>query len=146
MNTTTTSFDKVLLSTHPVKKMDLGFHGNLYGGRLLEWLDGSVAAYAMEVCQNRRMVTISIDKCEFKKPAKEGSLVKIYAEVSDMGNTSVSFDVTVQSFNVYTKQESLILSTTFKFVRIDEDGNSIPISKQVKDSFIESKNGKSSHN
>ena len=34
-----------LLATYPVKKMDLGFHGNLYGGRLLEWLDGALAAF-----------------------------------------------------------------------------------------------------
>jgi acyl-CoA hydrolase len=28
-----------LLNTHPIKKSDLGFHGNLFGGKLLhqEW-------------------------------------------------------------------------------------------------------------
>lgn len=126
-----------LLATHPVKKMDLGFHGNLYGGRLLDWLDGALAAYAMEQMRNRRMVTISIDKCEFKKPAKEGSLVKIYAEVKDIGNTSATFNVEARAFNVYTHNQEVILSTHFTFVRIDEDGNPIPISKQVKDNFDE---------
>jgi acyl-CoA thioesterase YciA len=124
-----------LLATYPVKKMDLGFHGNLYGGRLLEWLDGALAAYAMETMRNRRMVTISIDKCEFKKPAKEGSLVKIYAEISQIGNSSVTFNVEARTFNVYTHNDDIILSTNFTFVRIDEDGNPIPISKQVKDNF-----------
>ena len=81
------------------------------------------------------MVTISIDKCEFKKPAKEGSLVKIYADVSNIGNTSATFNVEARAFNVYTHNEDVILSTNFTFVRIDEDGNSIPISKQVKDEF-----------
>ena len=28
-----------LLNTHPIKKSDLGFHGNLFGGKLLAWLD-----------------------------------------------------------------------------------------------------------
>lgn len=126
-----------LLATYPVKKMDLGFHGNLYGGRLLEWLDGALAAHAMETMRNRRMVTISIDKCEFKKPAKEGSLVKIYAEINNIGNTSVTFNVEVRVSNVYTHKEEVILSTNFTFVRIDEDGNPIPISKQVKDNFKE---------
>ena len=124
-----------LLATHPVKKSDLGFHGNLFGGKLLSWSDACLAAYAMEVCQNRRMVTISIDKCEFKKPAKEGSLVKIYAEVKDIGNSSATFNVEARAFNVYTHKEEVILSTHFTFVRIDEDGNPIPISKQVKDNF-----------
>jgi acyl-CoA thioesterase YciA len=60
-----------LLSTHPVKKLDLGFHGNLFGGKLLSWLDAAVAAYAMEICRSQNMITIAIDKCVFKKPAKE---------------------------------------------------------------------------
>lgn len=128
-----------LLATHPVKKSDLGFHGNLFGGKLLSWTDACVAAYAMEQMRNRRMVTISIDKCEFKKPAKEGSLVKIYAEVKEIGNTSATFNVEARAFNVYTHKEEVILSTHFTFVRIDEDGNPIPISKQVKDNFKEGK-------
>ena len=37
-----------LLNTHPVKKSDLGFHGNLFGGKLLAWLDASAAAYAAQ--------------------------------------------------------------------------------------------------
>ena len=125
-----------LLATHPVKKSDLGFHGNLFGGKLLSWLDAAIAAYAMEKMRNRRMVTIAIDRCEFKKPAKEGSLVKIYAQVSRVGNTSADFYVEARTRNVYTDNEETILSTNFTFVRIDEDGSPIPISKRVQDSFI----------
>lgn len=116
-----------LLATHPVKKSDLGFHGNLFGGKLLSWLDAALAAYAMEVCKNRRMVTIAIDKCEFKTPAKEGSLVKIYAEMVKVGRTSATFHVEARAYNVYTEKYIVVLSTQFTFVRIDEDGNPIPI-------------------
>jgi acyl-CoA thioesterase YciA len=56
-----------LLNTHPIKKSDLGFHGNLFGGKLMAWIDAAAAAYAMEFCHNRRMVTVCIDKCVFKK-------------------------------------------------------------------------------
>jgi acyl-CoA hydrolase len=66
-----------LISTHAIKKSDLGFHGNLFGGKLLSWLDASAAAYAMQMCDTPRMVTVSIDKCEFKKPGREGQLLKI---------------------------------------------------------------------
>lgn len=125
-----------LLATHPVKKSDLGFHGNLFGGKLLAWLDAAVAAFAMETCHNRRMVTIQIDECVFKKPAKEGSLVKIYAELTRIGNTSATFQVEARTFNVYTHDEEVILETKIVFVRIDEDGNAIPISKSVKESYL----------
>ena len=124
-----------LLATHPIKKSDLGFHGNLFGGKLLSWLDAAIAAYAMEKMRNRRMVTIAIDRCEFKKPAKEGSLVKIYAKVKNIGKTSVDFYVEARTRNVYTDNEDIILSTNFTFVRIDEDGSPIPISKRVQDEY-----------
>ena len=78
-----------LISTHPIKKSDLGFHGNLFGGKLLAWMDASAAAYAMQVCDTPRMVTVMIDQCVFKKPAKEGQLIKIYGEVFEIGNTSI---------------------------------------------------------
>ena len=80
-----------LITTHPIKKSDLGFHANLFGGKLLAWLDAAGAAYAMEVCDTPRMVTVMIDKCIFKKPAKEGQLIKIYGDVVNVGNTSITF-------------------------------------------------------
>lgn len=124
-----------LITTHPIKKSDLGFHGNLFGGKLLALLDGAAAAYAMEICHNRRMVTVCIDKCIFKKPAKEGMLLKIYAKVDKIGNTSINLYMEARSFNVYTHQEDTVLSTHITFVRIDEDGNPIPISDKVRDTF-----------
>jgi len=124
-----------LLNTHPIKKSDLGFHGNLFGGILMSWIDSAAAAYAMEVCHNRRMVTVCIDECVFKKPAKEGMLLKIYGRVHKIGNTSINLYVESRSFNVYTHEEDIILSTHITFVRIDEDGNPIPISDKVKERF-----------
>lgn len=124
-----------LINTYPVKKGDLGFHGNLFGGELLSWLDASAASYAMEVCHNRRMVTVCIDECVFKKSAKEGSLVKIYGDVVKVGNTSITLYLEVRSFNVYTHDEDTILSTNITFVRIDEEGNPIPISDKVKETL-----------
>lgn len=125
-----------LINTHPIKKSDLGFHGNLFGGKLMAWIDAAAAAFAMEVCHNRRMVTICIDKCIFKKPAKEGSLLKIYGDVSKIGVSSITLYLEARSFNVYTHLEEVILSTHITFVRIDEDGNSIPISDKVREELM----------
>ena len=124
-----------LLNTHPIKKSDLGFHGNLFGGKLLAWLDASAAGYAMQVCDNPRMVTVSIDRCEFKKPAKEGQLLKIYGRVSNIGNTSITLYMEARSHNVYSGKQNLILSTNIKFVRIDEEGGPLPISERVKKKY-----------
>jgi acyl-CoA hydrolase len=127
--------EMTLLNTHPIKKSDLGFHGNLFGGKLLAWLDASAAAYAMQVCDTPLMVTIKIDECLFKKPAKEGQLLKLYGDVHEIGRTSITLYMEARSHNVYSGKQSLILSTYIKFVRIDEQGEPIPISKKVRDRY-----------
>ena len=124
-----------LLSTHPVKKSDLGFHGNLFGGKLLSWIDAAVAAYAMEKCRSQNMIIIAMDKCVFLKPAKEKQLVKIYAEMVKVGNTSATFNIEARGYNVFRGDEVVLLATNMTFVRVDEEGAPIPISEQVKRIF-----------
>jgi len=125
-----------LLVTHPVKKLDLGFHGNLFGGKLLSWIDAAVAAYAMEVCHTNSMITVSLDKCVFKRPAKEGNLVKIYARVVKIGDTSATFEVEARSYNVFREDEKLILNTNMTFVRVDNEGVPISISETVRSKYL----------
>jgi len=116
-----------LISTHPVKKSDLGFHGNLFGGTLLKFIDSAAAGYAMQLCDTPRMVTVAIDKCFFEKPAREGQLIKIYGYPSAIGTTSVTLYMEARAHNVYTGNQIIILRTNIKFVMIDEGGNPIPI-------------------
>jgi acyl-CoA thioesterase YciA len=121
-----------LLNTHPVKKSDLGFHGNLFGGKLLAWADAAAAGYSMQICDTPRMVTVSIDKCYFEKPAKEGQLLKIYGYPSKLGITSVTLYMEARAHNVYTGNQVIVLRTNIKFVSIDEDGNPIPLGEKAR--------------
>jgi acyl-CoA thioesterase YciA len=116
-----------LITTYPVKKSDLGFHGNLFGGKLLSILDSAAVAYAMQLCDTPRMVTVSIDKCVFEKPTKEGQLLKIFGWPSAIGTTSVTLYMEARSHNVRTGKQNVVLKTHTKFVYIDEDGNPIPL-------------------
>lgn len=136
-----------LLNTHPIKKSDLGFHGNLFGGSLLKWIDASAAGYAMQLCDSPRMVTVSIDKCYFEKPAKEGQLLKIYGYPNRLGNTSLTLYMEARAHNVYTGNQIVVLKTNIRFVRIDEEGNPIPINEKGKNriaKLIESLNNEQS--
>jgi acyl-CoA thioesterase YciA len=119
-----------LLNTHPIKKSDLGFHGNLFGGKLLAWIDAAAAGYSMQLCDSPRMVTVSIDKCNFEKPAKEGQLLKIYGHPSKIGNSSVTLYMEARAHDVYTGNQILVLKTTIRFVHISEYGNPIPIGER----------------
>jgi acyl-CoA thioesterase YciA len=124
-----------LITTHPIKKSDLGFHANLFGGKLLAWLDAAAAAYAMQVCDTPRMVTVKIDECVFKKPAKEGQLIKIYGAVKNIGTTSIELYLEARAHNVYSGSQIVILSTGITFVRIDENGDAIPIAGRVREKY-----------
>jgi len=130
-----------LITTHPVKKSDLGFHANLFGGKLLGWLDAAAAGFAMEVCDTPRMVTVKIDECIFRKPAREGQLIKIYGGISDVGNASITMYMEARAHNVYSGVQTVILSTNIVFCRIDENGDPIPISDRVRDKVKKSREG-----
>lgn len=124
-----------LINTHPIRKSDLGFHGNLFGGALMSWIDLSAASYAMQICETPRMVTIKIDECIFKRPAKESQLLKIYGKVNIVGNTSITLYIEARSHNVYSQKQDVILSTNIKFVRVDELGEPVPISERIKKKY-----------
>ncbi len=121
------------ITTHPIKKSDLGFHGNLFGGKLLAWMDAAGAGFASEMCDTPRMVTKAIDQCIFNKPAKEGQLLKIYGAISKIGKTSITLNLEARSHSVYDGHQTVILSTDMIFVRIDEQGDAIPIADRVKE-------------
>ena len=128
-----------LISTHPIKKSDLGFHGKLFGGKLLAWLDAAGAAFAAQVCDTPRMVTIKIDERIFKKASKEGQLLKIYGKVYEFGTTSVTLLLECRAHSVYTGKQTSVLTTNIKFVRVDGDGGAIPISERVKNKLNKTK-------
>ena len=81
------------------------------------------------------MVTKSIDKCVFNKPAREGQLLKIYGKVENIKTSSINLYLEARSHSVYNGKQSLVLATNITFVRIDEQGESIPISERVKFKF-----------
>jgi acyl-CoA hydrolase len=121
-----------LLNTHPIKKSDLGFHGNLFGGKLLSWIDASAAGYAMQLCDTPRMVTVSIDQCNFEKPAKESQLLKIYGYPKRVGNSSMTLYMEARAHNVYSGKQDLVLKSNITVVQIDEGGNPIPLGEKAK--------------
>jgi acyl-CoA thioesterase YciA len=121
-----------LVTTYICKTSDVGVHENIFGGTILGLIDQSAGAYAAQICDTPRMVTIKIDELIFKNPVKVGNIIKIYANVKEFGNSSVTLYMEVRKHNVYTGKQEVVVSTNIKFVRIDEEGFPIPISERVK--------------
>ena len=51
-----------LITTHICKALEIGVHGNMFGGTMMSLIDESSAAYAAQLCDTPRMVTIKIDE------------------------------------------------------------------------------------
>ncbi len=121
-----------LVTTKICMALDLGVHGNLFGGNMMSFLDEAAAAYACQVCDSAKMVTVKIEEVVFQNPVKVGNLIKIYASVDRFGKTSVTINLEARKHNVHTGKQNLVCSTKMVFVKLDEEGSPIPISDRVK--------------
>ena len=126
-----------LISAYICKASDIGVHGNMFGGNMMSLIDECSAAYASQICDTPRVVTIKIDELVFKKPVKVGSILKCYGEVKEFGNTSITLYIEMRKHNVYTGKQEVVTHTNIKFVRIDDEGNPLPISERVKTRYTE---------
>ena len=121
-----------LITTKTVLASEMGVSNNLFGGVMLSWLDLSGAAYAAQICDSPRLVTKKFEEVIFEKPVKIGNLIKIYGEVVKFGNTSVTIKLEARKHNVETGQQQLVCSTVVVFVKINDDGEPVPVSDRVK--------------
>lgn len=121
-----------LVTTYICKQFDIGIHNNMFGGRLMSLIDDAAGSYAAQICDTPNMVTIKFDGLVFKKPVKVGSILKIYGKVEKFGSSSLDLYMEARKHNVYTGEQEIVTHTNVKFVRIDQDGNPIPITDYIK--------------
>lgn len=126
-----------LISTYICKTSEIGIHNNMFGGTVFRLIDEASAAYASQICDTPRIVTIKVDELVFKKPVKVGSILKCYGEVKEFGNTSVTLYIEMRKHNVYTGKQDVVTYTNIKFVRIDDEGNPLALSERVKTRYVE---------
>ena len=124
-----------LISTHFIKSANVGYHGNLFGGTMLAWLDEAGAAFACQACDTPRMVTKKISEVVFNKPVRPGQIIKIYGAVMTVGETSITIRLEARRHSVYNGSQRTVLTTDMTFVRIDGDGEAIPVGEKVKNKF-----------
>ena len=128
-----------LISTHKVMTQHLGYHGNLFGGQMLAWLDEAGVAFASEICGTPRMVTVHMAEVIFTAPARPTQIIKIYGEVEKMGKTSVVLNLEARRHSVYNGTQKTVCSTQITFVRIDGDGEPVPIPDHMRAIWVEDK-------
>lgn len=112
------------ITTHLVKDFDLALNGNLYGGRMLDWIDEAGSMYVHSLI-DAIFVTWKIGETIFHKPVKVGSLVDFFAKNLNVREHSVNFDIEVHN----GRTGEIVLTTSMVFVCVNAEGRKEQISK-----------------
>jgi acyl-CoA thioesterase YciA len=118
---------KELIGSKICKTLDLGANGNLYGGRILEWLDDAGGIFAVKQILGP-VVTLKFSEVLFRVPVHERDILDFYGIVKEVGNTSITIDLDV--INALTQVK--VCTCEIIFIHVDENGNKVAISEDRK--------------
>jgi len=109
----------------------LNHYGYLFGGTLLKWVDEISWIAASLDYPGCKFVTVGMDRVEFKKSVRQGSLLRFEVEKSKAGTTSVQYTVNVFREDIATGGGESIFSTSVTFVCLDEIGKKRALAKST---------------
>ena len=105
----------------------LNHYGYLFGGTLLKWVDEVCYISASLYYPGCNFVTIAMDRVEFRRSVKKGSILRFDLRQVKTGTTSVQYAVDVFKGAVVTDSRDSVFSTHTTLVRIGDDGRKIPL-------------------
>src|SRR5690349_14330064 len=99
---------------------DSNLMGTGFGGAILSEIDLAAAIEAHKLHPGN-LVTVAMDKVEFKKPIFVGDLVSLYTDVVRVGRTSVTVRVTVWAQRRAPPRENVAVTAALvTMVAVDE--------------------------
>lgn len=113
-----------------VRSEHLNHHGFLFGGAMLQWVDEFAWLAASRDYRGCRLVTLAMDRVEFKHPAPNGSILRFEILPSRVGRTSLTYSVEVFSEEPGSTEEISIFSTNVTFVCVDDQGRKCPLAPE----------------
>lgn len=116
------------------KGKQVGVHGRMFGADLMEELDAVCAVFAAEICDTPWVVTKTME-IEFKAPILPNQIYKTYVGIEKIGKTSIILNSEIRKHSVQTERETIAVTCKAIFVRINEEGEAIPISDHIRKKF-----------
>ena len=116
--------------THVVKCVfpnTTNHYDTLFGGTALQWMD-EVAFITATRFSRQKMVTVTSEKVDFKKPIPSGTFAELIGKVSMVGNTSLKVKVQIFIEQMHENHRELAVQGEFVMVAVDENKKAIPIS------------------
>ncbi|HLV51594.1 MAG TPA: acyl-CoA thioesterase [Flavobacterium sp.] len=101
-------------------------YDTLFGGTAMQLMDEVAFITATRFCR-KRVVTVSSERIDFKKPIPSGTIVELIGKVTHVGNTSMKVSVEMIIEQMYSDQREQAIHGEFTFVAVDENKNPISV-------------------
>lgn len=103
-------------------------YDTLFGGMAMHLMD-EVAFITATRFSRQRVVTVSSDRIDFKKPIPAGTFAELIGKVTHIGNTSLQVHVEIFVEDMYSTVREKAITGNFTFVAINEHKEPVPINK-----------------
>lgn len=104
--------------------------GHVFGGVILAHMDKAAAVSALRHARNP-VVTLSIDRVDFREPIHVGDLVVLKTAVNFVGRTSMEVGVRVECEDLVTGLRRHTNTAFLTFVSIDRNGRPVEVPSLV---------------
>jgi acyl-CoA thioesterase YciA len=105
---------------------DTNASGDIFGGWLMSQVDLSASVIAIRRARGR-VATVAVNSFTFRKPVYVADLVSFYANLVEVGTTSITVDVKVYAERGWRSSQPgdivLVTEATLVYVAIDANGN-----------------------
>ncbi|MBS0292441.1 MAG: acyl-CoA thioesterase [Proteobacteria bacterium] len=109
---------------------DTNVNGDIFGGWVMAQVDLAGSVLPARLIRGR-MATVAVNEFIFKQPVRVGDLLSFFAEVTRLGNTSMTVRVEVFAESIRTQGRYVkVTEALLTYVAIDENGRPRPIPKQ----------------
>lgn len=110
-----------------VRQEHLNHYGFLFGGALLQWVDEYAWLVASRDFPGCPLVTVGMDKINFRRPVENGSILRFNITATGRGESSVQYSVDVYADAPGASEEIDVFSTTITFAHVNTDGLKQPL-------------------
>ncbi|HEV8675181.1 MAG TPA: acyl-CoA thioesterase [Methylomirabilota bacterium] len=107
-----------------------GAPGQIYGGRMMEWIATAGTLAASRIAHGP-VALGAMDDIDFLHPVRVGEIAILRARVEWVGRTSLEVGVRVYSERPATGERHVTLSSHLAFVAIDEDARPRPVEARI---------------
>ena len=106
----------------------LNDHRSLFGGIAMKWMDEVAYITALRYSR-QKMVTVNVNRINFTKSVKPGSLIEVIGKIKQAGNLKLLITVEIYTEDKITGKQELAISGEFTFAAVNANNKPIRLHK-----------------